>query len=325
MSGEAPEQSMRVISQRRLGGPEVLGPVEARRPVAGSGEVLVRVHAAGLNPTDYKTRAFGGLLRAEPPFVLGHDVSGVVESVGWGVTVLEPGDEVYGMLDYPHLLGGYAEYVTAPARRFVRKPAGIDHVQAAALPLASLTAWQALTDRARARRGERVLIHAAAGGVGHLAVQIAKSLGLYVIGTASAGKHDFVRELGADEVIDYTSVDFARAVRESAGEVDVVLDAVGGDYSARSLPVVRDGGTLVSLTTPQDDALRAEAGARGVRAGFMLVEPDSAGLAAVAGLVARGGLRARVAAVLPLAEAAKAHELGETGRVEGKLVLRVVD
>lgn len=314
---------MRAVGQRRLGGPEVLQPVEVARPVPRAGEVLVRVHAAGVNPTDYKTRAFGGLLRAEPPFVLGHDVSGVVEAVGWGVTVLQPGDEVFGMLDYPHLLGGYAEYVTAPGRRFVRRPAGIDHAGAAALPLGALTVWQAFVDRARARPGQRVLIHAAAGGVGHLAVQIAKALGLSVIGTASAGKHAFVRELGADEVIDYTAGDFAQAVRESVGQVDIVLDTVGGDYGARSLPLVRDGGTLVSLTTPQDDALRPEAAARGVRAGFMLVEPDTAGLRSVAALAAEGRLRAHIAAELPLADAARAHALGETGRVQGKLVLRV--
>ncbi len=332
MSGRAAEQhqetiqeTMRAVSQTELGGPEVLRLVEVPRPVAGPGDVLVRVYASGLNPVDYKTRAFGGLLASEPPFVLGFDVSGVVEAVGWGVTLFEPGDEVYGMPGFPRLLGGYAEYIAAPARHFVRKPAGLDHVAAAALPLAALTAWQAFTDRAQARPGQRVLIHAAAGGVGHLAVQIAKSLGLYVIGTASAAKHDFVRELGADEVIDYTAGDFAQAVRESVGEVDIVLDCVGGDYGARSLPLIRTGGTLVSLTGPQEDALRPRAAELGVRAGFLLVEPDTAALRALAELVADGRLRAHVEAVLPLADAAKAHELGETGRVRGKLVLRVAE
>ncbi|WP_082526480.1 NADP-dependent oxidoreductase [Kitasatospora sp. MBT63] len=312
-------QMMTVITQDGLGGPEVLQPAERERPVPGATEVLVRVHAAGTNPTDFKTRATGGLLRAEPPFVLGHDVSGVVEAVGWGVTLFEPGDEVYGMLDYPHLHGGYGQYVTAPARRFVPKPAALSHPQAAALPLVALTAWQALVDRAGLRPGQRVLVHAAAGGVGHVAVQIAKALGGYVIGTAGAAKHEFVRGLGADEVIDYAAVDFATAV----GEVDVVIDAVGGDYSERSLPVVRDGGTLVSLTTPAADALRPAAAERGIRAGFLLVEPDRAALLAVADLAATGRLRAEVGTVLPLAEAAKAHELLESGRTVGKIVLDV--
>ncbi|WP_371498325.1 NADP-dependent oxidoreductase [Kitasatospora sp. NBC_00374] len=312
---------MTVVTQDALGGPEVLRTEERERPVPGPTEVLVRVHAAGINPTDFKTRAFGGLLRAEPPFVLGHDVSGVVEAVGVGVTLFEPGDEVYGMLDYPNLLGGYGEYVTAPARRFVPKPAALSHAEAAALPLVALTAWQALTDRAGLQPGQRVLVHAAAGGVGHVAVQLAKALGGYVIGTASAGKHGFVKGLGADEVIDYTAVDFASAV----SEVDVVLDTVGDDYSARSLPLVRDGGTLVSLAGWAVNEVKPQAAERGVWAGFLLVEPDRAALLAVNELVAAGKLRVEVSTVLPLAEAAKAHELLESGRTVGKIVLSVAD
>ncbi|KAA0943315.1 NADP-dependent oxidoreductase [Streptomyces apricus] len=310
--------TMRAISQDVLGGPEVLKEVELEVPRPKPSEVLVRVHAAGLNPTDWKHRAHGNFL-GKPPFVLGWDVSGVVEAVGLGVTLHQPGDEVFGMLPYPFGVGAHAEYVTAPARALVRKPAGVDHTQAAAVPLAALTAWQALVDTADLRPGQRVLIHAAAGGVGHLAVQIAKERGAYVIGTASSGKHEFLRGLGADELIDYRETDFTEAVRD----VDVVLDTIGGDYRSRSLRTLRSGGLLVSLLVSGAAELAEEARGLGVRAAEMLVEADQAGMAAIASLMTAGRLRATVAEVFPLAEAAKAHASGETGRTVGKLVLRV--
>ncbi|GHA54083.1 NADPH:quinone reductase [Streptomyces tauricus] len=309
---------MRAISQDVLGGTEVLKEVEREIPKPGPSEVLVRVHAAGLNPTDWKHRANGGFLK-KPPFVLGWDVSGVVEAVGLGVTVHKPGDEVFGMLPYPFGVGAHAEYVIAPARALARKPAEVDHTQAGALPLAALTAWQALVDTADVRPGQRVLIHAAAGGVGHLAVQIAKERGAYVIGTASAGKHEFLRGLGADELVDYRETDFAEAVRD----VDVVLDTIGGDYRSRSLRTLRPGGLLVSILPSGSPELAEEAEGLGVRAVEMLVEADQAGMSAIAGLVAAGSLRATIAETFPLAEAAKAHALGDTGRTVGKLVLQV--
>lgn len=311
---------MRAISQDALGGPEVLKMVEVDRPAPGPTEVLVRVHAAGVNPTDWKTRGSGGLLGA-PPFTVGWDVSGVVESVGLGTALYRPGDEVFGMLRYPQGAGAYAEYVTAPARIFAPKPRNLDHVQAAALPLAALTAWQALVDVAAVGGGQRVLVHAAAGGVGHLAVQIAKARGAFVIGTASAPKHDFLRGLGIDQLIDYRTTDFATEVKG----VDAVIDLMGGDYGPRSLSTLRRGGTLVSLVlSALADDLDARAEAEGVRSVAMLVEPDHAALKAIAALAAAGRLRTEIAAVLPLAEAAKAHELGETGRTAGKIVLSVV-
>ncbi|MET9361470.1 NADP-dependent oxidoreductase [Streptomyces sp. NPDC006632] len=312
-------QTMRAVSLQQWGGPEVLTETETERPEPGAGEVLVRVHAAGVNPADWKVREHGGIAPMSLPAILGWDVSGTVEAVGLGVTHYGVGDEVFGMPRFPHQAGAYAEYVTAPSRHFVRKPAGIDHTEAAALPLAALTAWQALIDTARLAAGQRVLIHAAAGGVGHVAVQIAKARGAYVIGTASAAKHDFVRGLGADEVVDYTAVDFTEAVHD----VDVVFDTVGGDYAARSLKVLRPGGTLVSINTPDSPELLADAAARGVRAGFTLVEPDHAAMGAIASLVAEGKLRAEVDSVFDLADAAKAHEYGERGRTQGKIVLRV--
>ncbi|MFD0023111.1 NADP-dependent oxidoreductase [Streptomyces sp. NPDC058382] len=312
--------TMRAISQDGLGGPEVLKEVRIERPVPGPGEVLVRVRAAGVNPTDWKHRAVPGLFLGEPPFVLGWDVSGVIETTGLGVTLFKPGDEVFGMLPYPYGVGSHAEYVKGPARAFAIKPAAIDHVQAGALPLAALTAWQALVDTARLEAGQRVLIHAAAGGVGHLAVQIAKFRGAHVTGTASAPKHDFVRALGADEVLDYRTTDVAEAVRDA----DVVLDSQGSDHAIRSLRSLRRGGILVSLLPDGGTTALADEAARlGVRAEVMLVEDDHAGISAIARLAAEGRLRAEIAGTFELADAAKAHALGDTGRTAGKLVLTV--
>ncbi|GAB2895108.1 NADP-dependent oxidoreductase [Streptomyces deserti] len=313
------QHTMRAISQDVLGGPEVLKEVEVERPAPRPNEVLVRVRAAGVNPTDWKHRATGRFL-GEPPFVLGWDVSGVVEATGTGVALFKPGDEVFGMLSYPFGHGSHAQYVTAPARTFALKPSNIDHTQAGALPLVSLTAWQALVETANVQPGQRVLIHAAAGGVGHVAVQIAKARGAYVIGTASAGKHEFLAELGADELIDYRETDFATAVRD----VDVALDTIGGDYLHRSLRILRKGGFLVTLVPRGSKELPREAENLGVRATEMLVDADHTGMKEIAALVEAGRLRATIAGTFPLAEAAKAHALGETGRTTGKLVL-VVD
>ncbi|MFF3333941.1 NADP-dependent oxidoreductase [Streptomyces sp. NPDC002888] len=310
--------TMRAIRQDVLGGPEVLKEVELERPAPRPNEVLVRVRAAGVNPTDWKHRATGGFL-GSPPFVLGWDVSGVVEATGIGVAAFVPGDEVFGMLPYPFGHGSHAEYVTVPARALVHKPAAIDHVQGGALPLVSLTAWQALVETADVRPGQRVLIHAAAGGVGHVAVQIAKARGAYVIGTASAGKHGFLRELGVDEAIDYRETDFAEAVKD----VDVVLDTIGGDYAVRSLRVLRPGGVVVSILPVGSEEFLQEAERLGVRALRMLVDADRAGMRAIAELVEAGELRATIAGTFPLADAAEAHRLGDTGRTTGKLVLTV--
>ncbi|MEU0939414.1 NADP-dependent oxidoreductase [Embleya sp. NPDC005971] len=311
---------MRAIGQDTLGGPEVLKVVEVERPTPGPSEVLVRVHAAGVNPTDYWHRGTGGLL-GDTPVPLGWDVSGVVESVGLGVSVFRPGDAVFGMPRLPQPAGTYAEFVVSPARHLARKPAGLSHVEAAALPVAALTAWQSLVDAADVRPGARVLIHAAAGGVGHLAVQVAKARGAYVIGTARAAKHELLRGLGADETIDYTSVDFAEAVKD----VDVVLDTIGGEYGPRSLRTLRPGGLVVSLASPAEVALGPVAEAAGRRATFTIVEPDQGGLKEIAALVEAGLLRPVIDAVLPLEQAGKAHELGESGRTSGKIVLTVVE
>jgi NADPH:quinone reductase-like Zn-dependent oxidoreductase len=312
---------MRAIVQETLGGPEVLTVSEVDTPVPGPTEVLVRVHAAGVNPVDWKVRQAGAFL-GTPPFTVGWDASGVVAAIGGGVTRFAEGDEVFGMPRFPRQGAAYAEYLTGPSRHFARKPAGVDFVVAAALPLAGLTAWQALVDTAGVQPGQRVLVHAAAGGVGHLAVQIAKARGAYVLGTASAGKHELVRALGADEVIDYTAQDFAAVARD----LDVVLDTVGGDYPARSLATLRPGGILVTITGGADAAaLRARAAELGVRVAALLVEPDGAGLEQLAHLVDTGALRPHVAATFPLDQVARAHQLGETGHTAGKIVLTVAE
>jgi NADPH:quinone reductase-like Zn-dependent oxidoreductase len=309
------ETTMRAIRQETLGGPEVLELVEVPRPSPIPTEVLVRTVAAGVNPVDWKSRARGGFL-GEPPFTVGWDVAGVVEEVGYGVTRFAVGDRVFGMPRFPREAAAYAEYVTSPSRQLARIPDNLGDVEAGALPLAGLTAWQALVETADVRPGQRVLVLAAAGGVGHLAVQIAKARGAYVLGTARAEKHPFLTDLGVDEAIDYTSENVA----ERARDVDVVLDAVGGDAASGALRSVRDGGVVVTLSGTSVGPLRELAGDR-VRVGGILVEPDRAGLEAIAELAAAGALRPHVSHTFPLADAARAHELGEAGHTQGKLVL----
>ena len=239
---------MHAIRQHSLGGPDVLELVDVPRPEPGPTEVLVRVAAAGVNPVDWKVRARGGFL-GEPPFTVGWDVAGVVEELGRGVTRFTPGDRVFGMPRFPREAAAYAEYVTAPSRQLARIPEGLGDVGAAALPLAGLTAWQALVETAGVGPKSRVLILAAAGGVGHLAVQIAKARGAYVIGTARAEKHAFLTSLGADEAVDYTTGPLAGGVHD----VDVVLDLVGGETALDALSTLRDGGTFVTVTGAADE------------------------------------------------------------------------
>ncbi|WP_329459644.1 NADP-dependent oxidoreductase [Streptomyces sp. NBC_01497] len=318
------EETMRAITQDSLGGPEVLVPARLTVPEPLPTEVQVQVHAAGVNPVDWKTRTGGGMagVLGDPPFVVGWDVSGIVTKVGFGVTTLKAGDEVYGMPWFPRQAGAYAEYVTAPSRQFARKPTTIDHDHAAAVPLAALTAWQTLVDTAHVEKGTRVLIHAAAGGVGHFAVQIAKHLGAHVIGTARADKHAWLRTLGADEVIDYTSVRFEEAVQD----IDVVVDLVGDEVdstSTRSLDTLRSGGLVVAVPSGVSPDLVDKAKERGLRASAFLVEPDGPALTRIADLIDQGAIHVEVASILPLEEAAEAHRLGETSRTRGKIVLHV--
>lgn len=306
---------MRAMRQSAWGEAEAMALVEVEEPVPVFGEVLVRVMAAGVNPVDVFTRrgqAYNRVL--DLPFVNGWDVAGTVVTTGYGTTRFRPGDRVFGMPWFPRAAGCYAEYVTAPARHFARMPEGLGFTEAAALPLAGLTAWQMLTEVADVAPGQRVLVSGAAGGVGHLAVQIARARGAHVTGTASPAKHAFVRGLGADEVIDHTTV---------ARDMDVVVQMFGGEAGLRALECVRPGGILVSGQAAWTPGLHERAGELGVRAVAYLVDPDGAGLDALAGLVAEGRLKVHVDAVFPLAEAAEAHDLLGSGRTRGKVVLAV--
>ncbi|AOR36036.1 NADPH:quinone reductase [Streptomyces fodineus] len=318
--------TMRAVVQDGFGGPEVLRIQQVPRPAPLPTEVLVRVHAAGINPVDWKTRGGTGMagLLGDPPFTLGWDVSGVVEEVGFGVTTLKAGDEVYGMPWFPRVANAYAEYVTAPARQFARKPATLDHVHAAAVPLAALTAWQAVVDTAHVQAGQRVLVTAAAGGVGHFAVQFARHLGAHVIGTAGAARHAWLKELGAQQAIDYTTTRF----EDATADVDVVIDLVGDAHdrtSTRSLKVLRPGGLLVAIPAGVSPELAQAAEAAGVRVTPFLVEPDGAALTTIADLIDAGHVAVEVEETFPLEQAGTAHARGEAGRTRGKLVLTVTN
>ena len=308
---------MKAVRVHEYGGVDVLRLEDAPRPDPGPGEVLVRVHAAAVNPVDWKVRA--GYLREwmkyKLPMIPGWDFSGVVESAGPGADGWRAGMEVYARPDLSRD-GAYAEYIAVRESEIAAKPKSVDHVQAAAIPLAALTAWQALFDAGGLRAGQRVLIHAAAGGVGHFAVQLAKWKGAFVAGTASARNHDFLRQLGADQLIDYTSVRFEDVARD----FDVVLDTLAGETRSRSWGVLKKGGILVTvLGQPSQE----DAKAHGVRAAGIFVQPNPKQLAEIATLVDSRKLKPNIDGVFPLAEAAKAHALGETNHVRGKLVLRV--
>jgi NADPH:quinone reductase-like Zn-dependent oxidoreductase len=306
---------MHAIVQSEFGGPETLVHVETDVPEPGPGEVLVRVAGAGVNPGDAVLRSGRVPELVALPWTPGNDVSGVVERIGEGVTRFVTGDEVYGMLAVTGR-GAYAEFTVAPAAALARKPRGTGLVEAGGVPLVALTAWQALAVLARVRPGDRVLVHAAAGGVGHVAVQLAKELGAYVIGTARADKHGFLEDLGADELIDHTDVDF----RSATAPVDAVLDLVGGSYGPRSLDVLRPGGILVGASIdPGTDERRAAA--RGLRYAWVTAAPSGEAMERITERIEAGRLRVRVQRTYPLAEAAAAHRAIEEKRTTGKIVL----
>jgi NADPH:quinone reductase-like Zn-dependent oxidoreductase len=297
---------MQAVLIDETGGPEVLRYEEADRPEPGDGQVLIRVRAASVNPMDWKYRR--GLAQKELPAVLGIDISGTVEVSR--AKAFPEGDDVFGMA----ASGGYAEFATASAAAIAKKPSGVSHEQAAALPVVGMTAWQALFDRGGLEAGQTALIAGAAGGVGHLAVQFAKVAGARVIGTGSSRNRDFVLGLGADEFVDYTE----RDVGEAVSGVDIAFDTVGGDTTESLLPAVRDGGVLVTIANaPPEEAARA----RGVRAELLVMSPSSDQLAGIAALVAAGDVRVDIAEVLPLGEVRRAHELSESGHTRGKIVL----
>ncbi|MGE5296650.1 MAG: NADP-dependent oxidoreductase [Solirubrobacterales bacterium] len=309
--------TMKAVRMHSYGGPEVLVYEDVPRPRAGKGDVLVQVYAAGVNPVDWKVREgyAKDRLGQNLPLILGWDVSGVVEEVGPGVSRLKVGDAVFSRPDSSRD-GAYAEYIAIRESLVALKPKSVDHVHAAAIPLAAMTAWQALFDVGGLARGQRVLIHAAAGGVGTYAVQLAKWKGAYVFGTASTRNQEFLHSLGADSAIDYQSVAFETVVED----VDVVFDTIGGETQARSWSVLKKGGILVSIVQPPSEK---EAAAHGVRQAFHYLDPKLSELEEIGRLVDAGKVRPIVDTVLPLSEARRAHEMSQTGHTRGKIVLKI--
>lgn len=295
------------------------------RPVPVLGEVLVRVVAAGVSPLDVETRGGAGAAAGIPawPAVLGHDFSGVVVEAPYEAFRLRPGDEVYGVSGAPRSPGSFAEYAAVPAQQLAAKPKVLSHAEAAAVPLAASTAWGAVVELARAHEGQRILIHAGAGGVGHFAVQFAAYFGAHVVATSSSRNLGWLRELGAAETVDYTTGRFEAAI----DPVDAVIDLIGDrdDVGSRSLDVLRPGGLLVTVPCSTRSTLQADAARAGVRATGFDVVPDSATLAVVARLITSGDVRVSVQDVFPLERLAEAQRVVEAGHVRGKVVVQVAD
>ncbi len=316
-SASATSQTMKAVRIHKYGGPEVLQYEDAPRPQPQAGEVLVRVHAATVNPIDWNVRE-GHMKDFWPhklPLILGWDLSGVVEELGRDASRFKIGDEVYSVPD-PTRNGAYADYIVVRESELALKPKSLHHTRAAAVPLAALTAWQSLFDTAQLQVGQRVLIHGGSGGVGHFAVQLAKWKGAHVIATASTKNQELLRELGADETIDYTRQRFEDVARN----IDIVLDPVGGDTQERSWQVLKKGGFLLSVVQPPS---ADKAKALGIQATFVASQPNGAELAKIAELIDASDLKPIVNRILPLSEARRAHELGQTGHIHGKIVLRV--
>ncbi|WP_207421372.1 NADP-dependent oxidoreductase [Desertivirga brevis] len=291
---------------------------EIATPSIQTGEVLVQVKAISINPVDIKTRTGKGVygrIKDQSPLILGWDISGIVtESKS---EQFKPGDEVFGMVNFPGHGKAYAEYVAAPASHLALKPANISYEEAAAATLAALTALQAIIHNAKVQRGQKVLVHAAAGGVGHFAVQLAKHLGAEVTGTSSARNKEFIIQLGADKHIDYTTYDWANHPEE----FDFVLDGVGGDTIDKSLLVTKKGGTVISIPTGLNEAVTEKAKEKGVNGYFMLVQSNGADIQEIATFLEKGILKAHISGTFPFTEMAAAHLQVESGRTIGKVVV----
>jgi NADPH:quinone reductase-like Zn-dependent oxidoreductase len=306
---------MKAIVIHSFGSADVLKVEELPTPVPRADEVLVKVSAASVNPVDYKMRSgkYPTVKQDQLPLVLGRDVSGVVEQCGAAVSRFKKGGEVYAMLDREH--GGYAEYVIVKERDLAAKPKHLDFVEAAAVPLAAVTAWQGLFDHGGLKAGQHVLIHGGAGGVGHLAVQCAKARGARVTTTASKQDLDFVRSLGADQVIDKDE-----PFEESVSDVDLVFDLVNGETQERSWAVLKQGGAIIStLSKPSD----SQAKAHRARAEHYMTQPNAGELLEIGRLIDDGKLRPHIGATFRLAEAGEAQQRLEGKHIRGKIVLRV--
>lgn len=311
--------TMKAVRIHAYGGPELLHYEDVSMPSLNPDDLLIRVRAAAVNPVDWKIREgyLQGFLNHRLPLILGWDVSGEVVEVGPQATGFKVGDAVYARPDIERD-GAYAEYIAVKASDAALKPATLDHIHAAAVPLAALTAWQSLVDAAQLQAGQTILIHAAAGGVGSFAVQLAKARGARVIATASAVNIGLATELGADQFIDYTKTRFEDAVRD----VDVVFDTIGGDTQERSWQVLKPGGILVSVVSPPPEATAA---ARGVRSAFVFIHPSGQQLTAIAQLIDAGQMKPVIHTVLPLTEVRQAHAISQGGHARGKIVLHVAD
>lgn len=310
---------MEAIILKHFGGVENLQLADIPIPEPRTGEVLVSVRAISINPVDVKTRRGGTPLAAslqkDPPVILGWDIAGII--VESSSAAFKSGEPVFGMVNFPGAGKAYATHLTAPADQLARIPGNITFAEAAAATLAALTAWQALRGYGQIRKGDRVLIHAGSGGVGHFAIQIARHLGAYVITTASLPNHAFVKGLGADEAIDYTSTPF----EEVAGDIDFVLDAVGGDYVDRSLKTMAPGATIISLPSSRNAGVTEKAEALGMKGIPMLVKSNGKDMEALAALLRSGEIKSHIAQSFPLKEMAAAHLAMETGKTKGKLVV----
>jgi NADPH:quinone reductase-like Zn-dependent oxidoreductase len=318
----APATQMRAIRMHDYGGAEVLRLETVPVPQPGEGQVRIRVHAASINPIDWKIRA--GLLKkfypVRLPYIPGRDVAGTIDAVGPGVPRWKAGDAVIAMVDLvPPGGGAYSEYVVVPAQHVAPKPARLSFAQAAGIPLVALTAWQSLIETADLQRGQKILIHGGAGGVGSMAVQIAHWRGAHVVATASQRNHAYLKSIGADEVIDYRATRFEDIVTDA----DIVLDTVGGETLQRSPAALKEGGTLVSIVGLLSPAFCSE---RKIRC----PDPESATrpqprepLVQISRLFDSGDLQVHVDAVFPLEEAGEAQRQSEMGRTRGKIILRV--
>jgi NADPH:quinone reductase-like Zn-dependent oxidoreductase len=311
---------MKAIILNQPGGAENLAMATVDIPAIGGNEVLIQTKAISVNPIDIKTRTGKGLfemLKGEVPLILGWDISGVVTKVGADVTSLNLGDEVFGMVNFPGHGKAYAEYVAAPANHLALKPGIISHQEAAATTLAALTAYQSIVHHAKVEKGQRVLIPAASGGVGHFAVQIAKSLGAYVIGTSSGANRDFVLSLGADEHVDHQTVQFEDVVTD----IDVVLDTLGGTNTERSLKVVKKGGTVVSIITGSSAVVADMAKDMAINCYNVSVKSSGDDMKELAKLLSEGVLKAHISRTFTFDEMIEAHKQIESGRTVGKIIV----
>jgi len=314
---------MKAIIVREAGGEDQLKIAELPVPDIKPNEVLVKTRAISINPVDIKTRngksLFNELKKHGDDIILGWDISGTVTAVGSEVTDFKQGDEVFGMVNFPGNGQAYAEYVASPAAHLALKPANISHEEAAAATLAALTAWQALVTNGKVKPNDKVLIHAAAGGVGHYAVQIAKHLGAYVAGTSSAANKDFVLSLGADAHVDYKTQQPVDVIQD----VDLVIDALGSSDVDPSIAVLKQDGTLITLPSVTSEAVIAKAKEKNIHAFFFMVHSNGNDMKQLAELLEKGIIKSHVSKVFAFEDLAAAHQQVATGKTRGKVVVKV--